>query len=680
MFAEVIVPVPLSDSYTYSVPPEMESAVSAGFLVNVPFGKRSYTGMVAGLVDKPPSIVSEIKTINTVETEKAVVTPMQLKFWRWISEYYLCPLGLVYQAAFPTKLAKKQIESKKPSRTRKKTKEATDSEIVPLNQLTEFQQFAYNDILNKTGFAEKTDNETHRDVCLLHGVTSSGKTEVYTYLINDCLNQNRQALYLLPEIALTAQITSRLKKVFGDNLIVYHSRITDTERNALWNRMLASDEPIVILGVRSSIFLPFRKLGLVIVDEEHEPSYKQQEPAPKYHARNAAIVLAKKHGAKTILGSATPCLESYHNAQTGKYAYVKLETRFEETPPPSISPVDVKELRRKKQMKGLFSPLLKTKMQETLDAGRQVLLFQNRRGFSSAITCKMCDWTPRCRYCDVSLSFHKQTHRLSCHYCGRVYAIPRACPECGYEELQPWGFGTEKVEEEVRELFPDAEIARMDFDTTKKKQSAEEIIANFESGKTQILIGTQMISKGLDFERVDLAGILSIDSLMNQPDFRAHERTFQLVEQVSGRTGRRKTQGEVVLQLSRPDSPLIAAALTHDYKAMAEQELEERRLFRYPPFYRLIYVDVCHRKEELARDASIRLADLLRISLGDRVAGPDRPSTARIQNLHIRRILLKIENNVSPRAIREIFLKSRENVLQTPAFRSVSIMADVDPM
>lgn len=673
MFVEIILPVPLLDSYTYSVPPEIEKQIKTGVLVRVPFGnKKQHIGIVAGITKQPPENIAQIKQIISAESENPVALPVQIRFWRWIAEYYLCQTGIVFHAAFPAGLQKKQLSKTKQRSTGNPPHAIEDcTNLKKLNILNRFQQKACEEITRQ--FSEK-------DVCLLHGVTFSGKTEIYIHLIDKTLKQNRQVLCMMPEIALTTQITSRLKQHFGDRLVVYHSKISERERAVIWNRMIASGEPIAVLGVRSSIFLPFQNLGLAVIDEEHEPSYKQHDPAPRYHARNAAIILARLHGAKVLLGSATPSLDSYRNAQIGKYGYTVLEKRFEDTGLPEIIPVDVKELRRKKLMKSLFSPLLSEKIQTALEQGGQVLLFLNRRGFSPALTCKICDWTPRCRFCDISLSYHKQTSRLTCHYCGRTYSMPVKCPDCGNDKLRPSGFGTEKVEEEIRALFPDATVARMDSDTAGNRQAAEEIIARFENRETQILIGTQMISKGPDFEGVSLAGILNADSLMNLPDFRAGERTFQLIEQVAGRTGRRNTQCEIILQVSRPDDPLIQAAIRRDYRAMAEMQLEERQLFHYPPFCRIISIDLRHRDENTVHDAACRLAELLRTRLGDRIVGPDKPPAGRIRNSFIRRMLLKIENTAQVRTVRQIIVEARAELAKNTSYRYVSVVFDVDPM
>ena len=748
MYVEVILPVPLANSYTYFVPPEMESRIVPGVQVLVEFGKnKRYSGIVHSIRQTPPESLKAIKPVLTVESDRPVIRNQQLPFWEWIADYYLCKLGEVCHAALPPglrfestlaysaktetfiRLASPYTETTDFNPVFEQLKRAAKQEELLLaffhhsqeNQGTvtkkELLAKSHASTTSLNGLIEKgiletfeknisrlpvyhgeiqepnrlhpnqqkayqiiTESFREKDVCLLHGVTSSGKTEIYMHLIAKTLEQKRQVLYLLPEIALTTQITGRIQKRFGNRVGVYHSRINDNERVEIWNNLLDDSGYQIILGARSSLFLPFKDLGLVIVDEEHEPSYKQQDPAPRYHARNAAIVLAKMHGAKTLLGSATPSIESFFNAQTGKYGYVRLDKRFEEKELPTIIPVDVKELRRKKRMKSIFSPLLIEKMQETLQAGEQALLFQNRRGFSPALSCRICDWTPKCRFCDVSLTFHKQSNRLSCHYCGRTYPVLSECPECGNTDLKPMGFGTEKVEEEVKAAFPSVSVARLDTDTTKNKKAFDEILSDFASGKTRILTGTQMISKGLDFENVRLVGILNADSLMNFPDFRAYERAWQLISQVAGRAGRRNTRGEVILQTSHPDHPLIRTALAHDYETMYEMQMEERRLFRYPPLYRLIYIYLKHKNEDTVGTTARAFAQSLREKLGDRVLGPEKPPTSRIQNLHIRRILLKIEVGVSIHLLHEIIEEAQNTVRKAASASSVVIQYDVDPV
>lgn len=449
-------------------------------------------------------------------------------------------------------------------------------EVIPVNPLNEHQQRAYHSIL---------ENFQSKNVCLLHGVTASGKTEVYIHLIEETIRQGKQVLYLLPEIALTAQITERLQRVFGSRLGIYHSKFPDAERVEIWQKQLSEADYDIILGVRSSVFLPFRNLGLVIVDEEHENTYKQQDPAPRYHARNAAIVLASMYGAKTLLGTATPSVETWHNATSGKYGLVELKERYKEIQLPEIIPVDIKELHRKKKMNGPFSPLLLQYIREALEQKEQVILFQNRRGFAPMIECNTCGWVPKCKNCDVSLTYHKGLNQLTCHYCGYTYQLPRICPACEGTDLRNRGFGTEKIEDDIKALFPDARVARMDLDTTRTRTAYERIISDFQQGKTDILIGTQMVSKGLDFDHVSIVGILNADTMLNYPDFRAYERAFQLMAQVAGRAGRKNKRGRVVLQTKSIDHPIIPQVIANDYEAMVGGQLAERQMFHYPPYY-----------------------------------------------------------------------------------------------
>lgn len=543
--------------------------------------------------------------------------------------------------------------------------------LQEMHTLSDAQERAYRQIL--TTFHRK-------NVCLLHGVTASGKTEIYIHLIQQVLSVGKQVLYLLPEIALTTQITERLKRVFGDRLGIYHSKFPDAERVEIWRKQLSENDYDVILGVRSSVFLPFRRLGLVIVDEEHEQTYKQQDPAPRYHARNSAIVLASLFGAKTLLGTATPSIETYYNALQGKYGLVELTERHRQVCLPSIEVTDIKELARKKRMTGPFSPILLQRMREALERKEQIILFQNRRGFAPMIECRTCGWVPRCKNCDVSLTYHKGLNELTCHYCGYTYQVPRSCPACGGVELMDRGFGTEKVEDDVKRIFPEARVARMDLDTTRTRTAYENIIADFEAGKTDVLIGTQMVSKGLDFERVSVVGILNADSLLNYPDFRSYERAFQLMAQVAGRAGRKSRQGLVILQTKSPELPLIHQVVTNDYRQMYEEQLEERRQFRYPPFERLIYVYLKHRKEEVVEQAAAVLATWLRSGLGDRVLGPDKPPVGRIQRLFIKKIMVKVAQGTSMPKVRTYLLQLQRALVEDERFRSTVVYYDVDPM
>lgn len=544
-------------------------------------------------------------------------------------------------------------------------------ETVGLNPLSMAQQRAYTEIL--AHFHQK-------NVCLLHGVTASGKTEIYIHLIQQAIQAGKQVLYLLPEIALTTQITERLRRVFGNRLGIYHSKFPDAERVEIWRKQLTDQDYDVILGVRSSVFLPFRRLGLVIVDEEHENTYKQQEPAPRYHARNAAIMLASMFGAKTLLGTATPSIETYYNAVNGKYGWVQLTERHQQIQLPHIEVVDIKELARKKRMTAQFSPLLLQKIREALDQKEQVILFQNRRGFAPMIECRTCGWVPKCKNCDVSLTYHKGLNQLTCHYCGYTYQVPKSCPACGGVELMNRGFGTEKIEDDIKLIFPEARVARMDLDTTRTRTAYERIIADFEEGKTDILIGTQMVSKGLDFDRVSVVGILNADSMLNYPDFRSYERAFQLMAQVAGRAGRKNKQGLVVLQTKSPDLPLIHQVVANDYNGLYQTQIDERRLFKYPPFYRLIYVYLKHRKEEVLEQAADLMAGYLRNGLGERVLGPDRPPVSRIQTLFIRKIVVKIEQQASMSKVREYLQQVQRAIIEDERFRSLLVYYDVDPM
>ena len=519
-----------------------------------------------------------------------------------------------------------------------------------------------------------------KQVCLLHGVTSSGKTEVYIHLIQQILDAGKQVLYLLPEIALTTQITERLKRVFGDKLGVYHSKFSDAERVEIWKKQLSEQPYQVVLGVRSSIFLPFQNLGLVIVDEEHETTYKQQDPAPRYHARDAVIVLAHIYGANVLLGTATPSIETWHNVESNKYGLVQLTERYKEIELPEIIPVDIYELKRKKRMKGQFSPLLLSSIREALAQKEQVILFQNRRGFAPIVECNVCSWVPKCVNCDVSLTYHKRYNELTCHYCGYTYQLPTVCPSCESEELTTKGFGTEKVEAEIQSLFPNASVARMDLDTTRTRNSYEKIISDFEEGRTNILIGTQMISKGLDFNHVRVVGILNADTMLNYPDFRAYERAYQLMAQVSGRAGRHKKRGKVILQTHSIDHPIIPQVINNRYEEMVAMQLEERQLFHYPPYYRLIYVYLKHRDEKKLDFMARFMADQLRASFGARVLGPDKPPVGRVQTYFIKKIVIKLETSLSIKSAKAIMLGIKERMLQDQRFKSLIVYYDVDPM
>lgn len=525
---------------------------------------------------------------------------------------------------------------------------------------------------------QKQFNE--KNVVLLHGVTSSGKTEIYIHLIKKAIDEGKQVLYLLPEIALTVQMTRRLQNVFGSRLGIYHSKYSDAERVEIWKKQLSSEPYDVILGARSAVFLPFTRLGFVIVDEEHETSFKQQDPAPRYHARSTAIMLARMYeGAKVLLGTATPSMESYHNACTGKYGYVQLTTRYKDVAMPEIRVVDTKDLYHRKMMRGAFSPDLLEAMRTALRNKKQVLLFQNRRGFAPMVECKVCGWVPKCKNCDVSLTYHRSMNLLTCHYCGYTYPVPKQCPNCESTELLGRGYGTEKIEDRVRELFPEARIARMDLDTTRSAGAYGRIIDDFSCGRTDILIGTQMITKGLDFSGVTVVGILNADTMLNYPDFRAYEQAFQMLSQVSGRAGRRDERGLVILQTKSADLPVIQQVVAGDFQTFARDLLEERSMFRYPPFYHLVYVYLRHRNEQLVDSAAIEMASRLRQAFADRVLGPDKPAVARVKTESIRKIVIKLEQGINLPLARQCMAEARAQLLQDKRYAAMTVFFDVDP-
>ena len=548
----------------------------------------------------------------------------------------------------------------------------TDGEFTPQNAklLNEAQQEAYNQVLMQ--FMKK-------NVVLLHGVTSSGKTEIYIHLILKALQDHKQVLFLLPEIALTVQIMERLQRVFGSRLGIYHSKYSDAERVEIWKKQVSACPYDIIIGARSAALLPFKNLGLVIIDEEHETSYKQQDPTPRYHARSAAIMLASMYGAKTLLGSATPCMETYTNAKNGKFGYVRLDKRYKDIALPKIEVVDVKDMTRRKMMKGPFSPRLLEAIQESLDNNKQVILFQNRRGFVPIVECQDCGWIPKCEHCDVSLTMHKNINLLTCHYCGYTYAIPKVCPKCGGIHLRGRGFGTEKIEDQIMELFPEAKVARMDLDTTRTKNAYARIIEDFAYGKTNVLIGTQMITKGLDFDRVQLVGILDADSMLNYPDFRAYEHSYMMLQQVSGRAGRKGKQGLVILQTKSADLPVIEQVAANDSKTFYEDLDEERRLFNYPPYTRLIYVYLKHQHDNMVESAALMLGSILRGWFGERILGPDKPAVARVKSMCIRKIMIKLENGIDQKKVREYLRMAQKQILQDKQYAALQIFYDVDP-
>lgn len=754
-YVDVILPLPLEGTFTYSVPEPMVAQVRMGVRVLVPLGRsKTYTAMAVRLHSEKPEF--ETRPIIQVIDAEPVLIEQQLRLWQWISTYYMSPIGDVFKAALPAGL--KAEENYRPKTVRCVTLPANLRSEQSLHMaltilkraLKQHQTFStylelshWNEIDGETppahiaeiacdklqnaanasdavlrqliqrNFLElyhrevgrlNTSGEYHperiqslspaqqaaedsiqkqfnkKNVVLLHGVTSSGKTEIYIHLIKKAIDEGKQVLYLLPEIALTVQMTRRLHNVFGSRLGIYHSKYSDAERVEIWKKQLSSEPYDVILGARSAVFLPFTRLGLVIVDEEHETSFKQQDPAPRYHARSTAIMLARMYeGAKVLLGTATPSMESYHNACTGKYGYVQLTTRYKDVAMPEIRVVDTKDLYHRKMMRGAFSPDLLEAMRTALRNKKQVLLFQNRRGFAPMVECKVCGWVPKCKNCDVSLTYHRSMNLLTCHYCGYTYSVPKQCPNCESTELLGRGYGTEKIEDRVRELFPEARIARMDLDTTRSAGAYGRIIDDFSCGRTDILIGTQMITKGLDFSGVTVVGILNADTMLNYPDFRAYEQAFQMLSQVSGRAGRRDERGLVILQTKSADLPVIQQVVAGDFQTFARDLLEERSMFRYPPFYHLVYVYLRHRNEQLVDSAAIEMASRLRQAFADRVLGPDKPAVARVKTESIRKIVIKLEQGINLPLARQCMAEARTQLLQDKRYAAMTVFFDVDP-
>ncbi len=766
-YANIILPLPLEGYFTYGVPESLKARIAIGVRVSVPLGKsKTYVGIVADYPVKVPNSSNNhtangkeiiYKNIFDVLDNSPVLLSQQLKLWKWISDYYMAPIGDVYKAALPSglkeeygyrprmelyvrladdfrhertltlminsmKRASKQVDAlmaylqlagvdeiaeitpdvilREVTREElmnvshasigvlralqdRKILVTYEKEVGRLNNgnppqpeniksLNEAQTEAYNQILLQM---------MGHSVTLLHGVTSSGKTEIYIHLIRKALNEHKQVLYLLPEIALTVQITERLKAVFGNRLGIYHSKYSDAERVEIWHKQLSGAPYDVILGARSAVFLPFHRLGLVIIDEEHEQSFKQQDPTPRYHARSAAIVLAQMYPeAKTLLGTATPSMESYYNAKQGKYGLVELTRRYKDIQLPEIEIVDIKDLYRRKMMTGPFSPRLLSAVREALGRGEQVILFQNRRGFAPMVECKQCGWVPKCPDCDVSLTHHKNMNYLSCHYCGYTTRVSESCPCCESEDIRGRGYGTEKIEDEILQIFPEARVARMDLDTTRTRNAYERLINDFSTGKSNLLIGTQMISKGLDFDNVSVVGILNADSMLNYPDFRAYEQSFMMMSQVSGRAGRKGKQGLVILQTKSPDLPVIQQVVRNDYQSFYSDLLVERRDFHYPPFYRLVYVYLKHRDENTVNSAGLEFGSRLREIFGDRVLGPDKPAVARVKTLNIRKIMLKLENGIDYSRARQYLRSALEAMLKDKRYGALQVYCDVDPL
>ncbi|MBN2614601.1 MAG: primosomal protein N' [Bacteroidales bacterium] len=822
LFAEVLLPLPVPGTFTYRIPFDLNDQVETGQRVSVQFGSRKvYAGLILELHERPPETAP--KYILSLLDEKPVVNAVQIKFWKWIAEYYMSTLGEVMSVALPSafklsseskvmlspdfipdsetlseyefritealldkkklaiselsslvgiqkvhpilktmmerqlifmeeelshtyrlkkeklihlsepyrneeslqgvmdelgKRAHKQLEvlmalltlsglhldQMKPVRKAELKKKVPGSDaalstLVKKEVLTETEQVisrfeasertSQQEITlsgaQETAFQSLQNQLKENPVTLLHGVTSSGKTELYIKLIESVLKTGKQVLYLLPEIALTTQIILRLRKYFGDAVGVYHSRYNQNERAEVWENVAGIQqkeihEPYkIILGPRSALFLPYQNLGLIIVDEEHDASYKQFDPAPRYNARDAAVYLGTIHGAQVVLGSATPALETYFNVQKGKYGLVTLTERYGGLEMPEILVVNMKEEQRRRMLQSHFSSVLMTNLQQTLEEQHQAILFQNRRGFSLRIECDQCNWVPQCKYCDVTMTYHKKQDLLKCHYCGYSRAVPSVCEQCGSPNVVMKGFGTEKVEEELSILLPDARIDRMDLDTTRSKNAFQKIFSSFEEGKTDILTGTQMVTKGLDFDKVRVVGILSADNMLSFPDFRAHERSFQMMEQVSGRAGRKDRQGKVVIQSWQPSHPVIRDVVDHDYKRMYLRELTERQKFHYPPYYRLVMVRMKHKRYEVLNEAAEALAKDMRIRFDRRVYGPEYPMVSRVKNWYIKQILLKIPRDHHLGEEKAALKTILDHFKSLSPYKSVRIQLDVDP-
>ena len=819
-FADIIVPLPLAQTYTYSIPEEMENQIAVGMRVIVHFGvSKFYTGIVAKIHSNHPTY-DKIKPISAVIDDKPILLPSQLQLWSFVSQYYQSALGDIYKTALPsglkienesiielvpesldtrhktqdnrlTKGEEKIIEILKDEKSHSitefttsqlkhikhlidigviaKTEKSTENykpkftDFIAINPLYKenientleiigkgkkqrellekyielsggYNTISKKELLDKTGIsttilkqlidkdilriekrrcyridttstisaethlltiaqqnayeAIKLGFSTHQSI-LLHGITSSGKTEIYIQLIKDCIAQGKQVLMLVPEAGLTQQLANRMKQFFGGKMGIFHSFCSSYERVETYQHQLSDNPYKLILGVRSSVFLPFRNLGLIIIDEEHDMGYKQIEPAPRYHARDVATLLARIHGAKTLLGTATPSIETYANCYNGKYKLVELTERYGGVALPQIQLINIKECYRKKQMKGHFSLEMIEEIKHCIERGEQVILFQNRRGFAPYMKCTQCGYVPKCPNCDVSLTYHRHNNTLTCHYCGHTISMHNSqptfnsqfsCPQCKGETLSTHGFGTEQVEDEVKLLFPNYSVARLDLDTSRSAKAFDSIIGDFQTKKINILIGTQMVAKGLDFENVGLVGILNADNLLYHPDFRAYERAYQLLVQVSGRTGRRAEQGKVLIQTYQPENPIFNQIKMNNYRAFFNQDMSERHTFNYPPYVRLIRIIIKHTDFNTCSHAADILANKLKLRLKNRILGPDIPSVGRIQNKHIKQILAKIEITAPIQQAKQIIHDEIQGVISQRPYNTVQIQLDVDPV
>ena len=722
-YANIILPLNVG-LYTYSIPQEMQNSVSAGMRVLVPLGKnRKYIGVVHSFTAEVVEGINYRDIFQVLDTEP-IVSQYQLELWQWVAEYYCCGLSDVMKNALPTALSKNTFTELKDAYVlkndvplkrksaqvvsilekyaelavkgdvlkstllenesasafntlvkhgvftldyKKKSRIKQSISTKDISSLTAAQNTALEEI--KSGFAENKP-------VLLHGVTSSGKTEIYIKLIQEVIEQGGQVLYLVPEIALTTQLTERLSQVFGDELISYHSKLSDAERGEIYNEVGSRFK--VVLGVRSAVFLPFTNLQLIVVDEEHEPSYKQTEPAPRYNAKNVALMLAHKLKIGILMGSATPSVESYHLTQVGRYKLVELKERYGNVELPEIIVLDRQDAFVKNRMKSMFSWLLIEKMNECLERGEQVILFQNRRGFSSFVECKQCAWVPKCPHCDVSLTYHKYQNYLSCHYCGHREPVPNACPKCGNVELKDKGFGTEKVLEELAVRFPDYKAGRLDLDVTQTKHAYDKIFTAFSTGEINILVGTQMVAKGLDFENVGLVGVLNADNLLNYPDFRSDERAFQLLVQVAGRAGRRNKRGLVLIQTAQTEHAVMPAIIQNNYALFYNKQAMLRQMFSYPPFVRVINIYVKCNDYNTCYRAVMSLSKELSVSFGDQLLGPDKPPVSKVQKLHIQKLMLKLPVGQSMVESKKRINTAIENLKKQ--YSTAFTVVDVDPI
>lgn len=640
-----------------------------GTRVIVPLMAKKVRGIVLRKHSEPidAAFAAKIKPLLQISETAPVVSPEQLALWQWMSEYYMCTLGEVMAAALPSGVDQRLLN---PPKRRRTHIAPYTGPIEPMHDLSSAQAKSIDEI--------GAFWSAGKDIVLLHGVTSSGKTDMYIHLIQLQLEAGKNVLYLVPEIALTTQLTSRLQRIFSDQLTVYHSRFTDAEREDLYYAS-ARTEPHVVIGARSAIFLPIPNIGLIIVDEEHEPSYKQAEPNPRYHARAAAIVLAKQYNAKVLLGTATPSIESYYLAQKGVYGLVSLTKRFGGVELPDIRLIDLRQQYDRKEMEGHFSDPLVERIRQTLADNKQVILFQNRRGYAPLIQCVQCGQPPRCIQCDVPMTLHMRERELRCHYCGYHAPIPSVCPHCG-GELKTIGFGTERIEDEIQALFPKARVLRMDLDTTRNKSAYQDIINAFANHECDILVGTQMVTKGLHFDDVRLVAVLNADPMFNQPDFRAYERAFQMLEQVAGRAGRKGTKGEVWIQTFDTNNTVLQMVRDHDYQALYDHQIAERKLFNYPPFYRVIRLQLRDHNGVRVQRVAMELQSYLIRIFGPRVSGVIVPSVERIQAYTIRELTLRIESNANMAEAKRRIKEAMEQIFSISSNKNTRLIIDVDPL